>query len=108
MTRDKVGELAFQLEVRLRGRAMETQQVDSLRHKRHLRLVVEVHTPYRVGNRLITIIHLLGDGTLTQMQRSSADIEVLVKSIVEVEAKHALVGQRDGGTVLQRNGDRRT
>ena len=71
---------------------METQQVDGFCDEGHLRLVGEIHTPDQVVDGLVTVVHLVGDGTLAQIQQCRPDGEVLREDVVQIDTEHALVG----------------
>ena len=76
MTRDEMGELPVQIQKRLGGGVVETQQVNGLRNERKLRLIGEIHTPNQVVDGLVAVVDLIGDRTLAKVQQSGPDSEV--------------------------------
>ena len=91
MARNEMGELAVQIQIRLSGSMVETQQVNGFGDKGHFGFIGEIHTPNQVVDGLVTIVDLVGDRTLPKVQQGSPDSEVRRKDIIQTHSEHPLV-----------------
>ena len=71
---------------------MERQQVDGLRDEGKLGLVSKVHTPNQVVDGLVTVVDLVGERPLTQVQQRRTHREIGGEYIIQIDTEHTLVG----------------
>ena len=91
----EVGELGSEGEVRHSLGADAWQEVDNLRHPRHLCLPVEVNTPDGIARRLLAEVVLLSERFLVEVHHGGTQVEVGLELIVEVQTQHALGHHRE-------------
>ena len=61
--------------------------VEQIGQPHELGIVRHVHTPYRIVYQLTTDRHLITDGLLAIMHDGTADVEVLVEGIVQIQTQ---------------------
>ena len=87
---------------------MEREQINGFCNKRKCRLVIEVHPPNCIVNRLVTVVDFLSNRTLVQIQDGRTHIEILIESVIQIQAEHALVVHSEIGLVFKGDINRST
>ena len=96
-----MSELTLERQTRRRHGIDSRDFVQQVGKPHELGVVRHIHTPNRIVDQLTTDSHLVSDGFLTIVHDGTANVEILVKGVIQVQSQQCLALHVKGVLVLK-------